>query len=277
MNDRLTMISVDGHIGAPVAAYRDYIEHKYLAAFDDWSKRHADTLPTRIARKMEKHLIHPPMRPYPTTEQICDPATRAAILDAEGVAAEVLFPGPDFTDEHTVPFKVVIGANPDRQDLELETAGEAAFNRWLADYCRDAAPRALGLYYPDRTDMDACVRGLRRAKDEGFVGVHLTAADARLPYFWDEHWEPRWTACEELELPVVFHGGTGYPEDFRMWQGAPGATALMWSEALFWATRPLKFLICGGVLERHPTLKVIITETTNGRSEEHTSELQSPC
>jgi predicted TIM-barrel fold metal-dependent hydrolase len=37
----------------------------------------------------------------------------------------------------------------------------------------------------------------------------------------------------------------------------------MWAEAGFWATRPLKFLICGGVLERHPQLTVIITEVGN--------------
>jgi predicted TIM-barrel fold metal-dependent hydrolase len=262
--DRLLLVSSDGHIGAPMSAYRPYFEERYLEDFDRWSAVHLEHTTARVAQKMEKHLVHPPHRPYPSTEQIADPTTRLAILDAEGVAAEVLFPGPDFTDEHTVPFKVIIGANPDRQSMELEAAGDRAYNRWLADYVAAAAPRAIGLANIHCGDMDAALAEVRWAKEAGLRGIHLTEADARLPHYWDEYYEPLWSLCEELEVPVHFHGGTGYPEDFRMWQGDPGATALMWSEAGFWATRPLKFLICGGVLERHPTLKVVITEATNG-------------
>jgi predicted TIM-barrel fold metal-dependent hydrolase len=262
--DRLLMVSADGHIGAPMSVYRDYMEAKYLDAFDTWTTFHFETLQVRIARKMEKHVVHPPMRPYPTPEQIWDPATRYGVLDQEGVAAEVLFPGPDFTDEHTIPFKVVIGANPDRQDPELEAAGESAYNRFLADFIAAAAPRAIGLVNPSRFDIDQGVRDVEWAKERGFGGVLLQQADGRLPYYWDERWEPIWAACEELELPVHFHGGTGWPDDFRMWQGDPGAQGLMWSEGPFWASRPLKFLICGGVLDRHPRLKVVMTETSNG-------------
>ncbi|MBV9660903.1 MAG: amidohydrolase [Acidimicrobiales bacterium] len=262
--DKVMIVSADGHIGASIDAYRPYVESKYLDAFDTWSERHQAATVERVARKMEKHLVHPPMRPYPTTEQISDPATRTAILDSEGVAAEVVFPGPDFTDEHTVPFKVIIGANPERQDLELEAAGDRAYNRWLADYIYATKPRTIGLANLSCYDMEAAVREVAWARSAGFGGVHVTEADSRLPHYWDEYYEPLWNACVEHALPVHFHGGTGYPEDFRMWQGDPGAIALMWSEAAFWATRPLKFLICGGVLERHPELKVVITETTNG-------------
>lgn len=262
--ERLLMISADGHIGAPVPTYRPYLERRYLDEFDRWSVFHTESLQERIARKMEKHVVHPPMRPYPTTEQICDPATRLDVLDGEGVAAEVLFPGPDFTDEHTIPFKVVLGANPDRQDLELETAGERAYNRWLADYVDAAAPRAIGLVNPSRIDIQQGVKDIHWAKQRGFGGVVLTQADVRLPFYWDDYWDPIWTACEECQMPVHFHGGTGWPEDFRMWQGDEGARGLMWSEGWFWASRPLKFMICGGVLDRHPSLKVVMTETSNG-------------
>src|SRR5262249_54383796 len=33
---RTAIISVDGHVKAPSAAYRDYIEQQHLEAFDDW-------------------------------------------------------------------------------------------------------------------------------------------------------------------------------------------------------------------------------------------------
>jgi predicted TIM-barrel fold metal-dependent hydrolase len=259
----LTILSADGHIGAPMEHYRPYLEQRYLEDFDAWSVRHAAHAADRTQRKMEKHLIRAPRRPYPSTDQICDPATRMAILDTEGVAAEVVFPGPDFTDEHTVPFQIIIGANPERQELELEAAGNRAYNRWLADYVAATKPRTLGLANLTCDDIDAAVREVHWARDAGLAGVHVKEADDRLPYYWDEYYEPLWQACVDTALPVHFHGGTGYPNDFRMWQGEPGANALMWSEAAFWATRPLKFLICGGVLERYPELKVVFTEVTN--------------
>lgn len=262
--DRLLLVSADGHIGAPMEGYRPYLEERYLADFDAWSQLHLAHTTERVAAKKEKHLVRSPRRPYPTTAQIGDPATRLAILDSEGTAAEVLFPGPDFTDEHTVPFKVVIGTNPDRQSLELEAAGDRAYNRWLADYVAAASPRAIGLANINIGDIEVAVAEVRWAKEAGLRGIHIPEADGRVPHYWDERYTPLWNVCEELELPVHFHGGTGYPEDFRMWHGDPGATALMWSETGFWATRPLKFLICGGVLERHPTLKIVITEATNG-------------
>jgi predicted TIM-barrel fold metal-dependent hydrolase len=273
--DHVMIVSSDGHIGSPMNGYREYLEPRYRDDFDAWSEDHAAHTAERAKSKMEKYLINPPMRPYPTTEQICDPSTRLAILDSEGVAAEVVFPGPDFTDEHTVPFQIIIGANPERQDLELEAAGDRAYNRWLADYVAETAPRTLGLALVSCGDIDAAVREIRWARAAGMAGVYLAEADSRLPHYWDEYYEPVWQACVEMGLPVHFHGGTGYPEDFRMWQGDPGATALMWSEASFWATRPLKFLICGGVLERHPDLKIVITETTNGWVPEYLAALDA--
>jgi hypothetical protein len=88
--DRLMIVSSDGHIGAPMQAYRPYMEQRYLDEFDAWTKRHAEHAAERAQRKMEKHLIRPPMRPYATSTETSDPATRMAVLDGEGVAAELV-------------------------------------------------------------------------------------------------------------------------------------------------------------------------------------------
>jgi predicted TIM-barrel fold metal-dependent hydrolase len=262
--DRVTIVSADGHIGAPTSAYRPYMEARYLDDFERWAAHHHETTSERSSRKMEKRNIEPSGRPVATSAEICDPSTRLANLDSEGVTAEVLFPGPDFTDEHPVPFQVVLGAYWQRQDPELEAAGARAYNRWLADYCAAAKPRAIGIAHISCHDMDEVVAEVKWAGKAGLKGIHLPSADSRLPHYWDEYYEPLWRACVDNALPVHFHGATGYPEDFRMWQGDLGATAFMRTEATFWAVRPLKFLICGGVLERHPHLRVVFTETGNG-------------
>ena len=36
--ERMAIISIDGHVKAPRAAYRDYVESKYRDRFDEWVK-----------------------------------------------------------------------------------------------------------------------------------------------------------------------------------------------------------------------------------------------
>ena len=263
MTDRVAIVSADGHIGAPTSAYRRIWKlaiPKISSGGRSTTMRRLQSAPParwRTATSSRLAARSPLRRKYATLRRARRPSTR------KGVTAEVLFPGPDFSDEHPVPFQVVLGAYWDRQDLELEAAGARAYNRWLADYCTEAWPRAIGIAHISCHDMDGAVAEVQRAGQVGFRGIHLPSLDGRLPHYWDEYYEPLWRACVDNALPIHFHGATGYPEDFRMWQGDPGATAFMRTEAMFWAVRPLKFLICGGVLERYPDLRVVFTETGN--------------
>ena len=54
-----------------------------------------------------------------------------------------------------------------------------------------------------------------------------------------------------------FHGGTGSP-DYGDLHGTGGLVQL--SEATFFSQRPLVHLLLGGVFERFPRLKVVMTE-----------------
>src|SRR4029077_16127349 len=78
----------------------------------------------------------------------------------------------------------------------------------------------------------------------------------------------------ECDLPISFHAGVGTPPPSNAHHGSTGITQLLewgplpWAvnltEGNFSAHRPLWFFIWGGVLERHPGLKLAFTEQGSG-------------
>jgi predicted TIM-barrel fold metal-dependent hydrolase len=68
---------------------------------------------------------------------------------------------------------------------------------------------------------------------------------------------------------VHFHSGPAPSEDYFGGElsgsgpSLPGAMGIYVSEVVWWCVRPLGFLIWGGVFERHPRLRVAITEGTS--------------
>jgi predicted TIM-barrel fold metal-dependent hydrolase len=62
--------------------------------------------------------------------------------------------------------------------------------------------------------------------------------------------------CEDLEVPVNCHGGTGSPQYARV----PSSAVIMLAEVSQYSRRPLLFLLLSGVFERFPNLKFVMTE-----------------
>jgi predicted TIM-barrel fold metal-dependent hydrolase len=110
--------------------------------------------------------------------------------------------------------------------------------------------------------MDAAVQEARWGRERGLRGVLLPADDPHMPPYWDQYWEPLWSVCEDLALPVHFHAGSYHSQDFGIPAGNDDIRSqVLMVEATFWNTRHLKFLIYGGVMERHPNLSFVFTET----------------
>jgi predicted TIM-barrel fold metal-dependent hydrolase len=65
-----------------------------------------------------------------------------------------------------------------------------------------------------------------------------------------------WAVCEDLEVPVNSHGGTGAPEYAK----TPSSAVLMVAELPFWGQRPFVQLLVSGVIERFPRLRFVMTE-----------------
>src|ERR1700753_990129 len=80
--DRYLILSSDAHAGAPMAAYKGYLEPRWHADFDAW-----------LAAVVNPWVDISDTRNY-------DSADRLVAMDGEGVCGEVLFPNtlPPFYD-----------------------------------------------------------------------------------------------------------------------------------------------------------------------------------
>ncbi|MGH9095251.1 MAG: amidohydrolase family protein, partial [Acidimicrobiales bacterium] len=65
-----------------------------------------------------------------------------------------------------------------------------------------------------------------------------------------------WAVCQDLDVPINSHGGTGSPR----YAATPSSAVLMLAEVPFWSQRPFVQLLVGGVFERFPRLKFAMTE-----------------
>src|SRR5690606_1728339 len=222
--------------------YREYLESKYHDAFDAWRGKYKN--PFRDLQDDGR-------------SRNWDNARRNGDLDAEGVAAEVVFPNtvPPF-----FPTGVVIAPAPTPEELELRLAGIRAHNRWLADFIAADPVRRFGQAQIFLNDVDEAVKDVRWCKEHGINGVLLPGASPDTP--WIEPlssrvYDPLWAVCQELEMPITHHGGgSGSPE----MPGSPVRNRPYVMEVGFYAHRALWHMIWGGAFERFPGLKLILTE-----------------
>jgi len=235
------ILSIDGHAGATVEGYRDYLASRYHDQFDEW----AGTFQNPFVDLRGD-----------TAYRNWDSDRRLEETSRDGLAAEVLFPNtvPPF-----FPRGNLVASPPKAGEHELRWEGLKAHNRWLADFCSAAPGRRAGMAQILLHDVDAAVAEIEWARDAGlFGGILLPGVppDSGLPPFIASEYEPIWAACEALDMPVNHHAANAAPE-----YGNYDATMAMWLiEGGFFSHRALWMLIFAGVFERHPTLKLVLTE-----------------
>ena len=239
---RTAIISVDGHVRASRSEYRDYIEKRYLDAFDEWARAQ------EAAGAPESGNLSPGLDP---TSQ-WDSDLRMKDMESQGVVAEVLFPnGLPFQSRSSDDVGAV-------SDPELLRQSRLAYNRWLADFSALTPGRRSGQALVGFEDVDLAVADIRWAKEHGLGGVMMPALQPGGTFFFDPALDPVWAECVELDLTISQHGGSGAPV-----YGPPGFAAIMTLalEHSFYSGRSLWQLILGGVFERFPGLRVAFVET----------------
>ena len=241
--DRYLIISADCHGGGAPDQYREYLDPKWRDDFDAW--RGAYKNPYRDLRDSDARTRN------------WDDARRWKDLEADGQVAEVVFPNtvPPF-----FPTGIVVARPPTNAEYELRWVGIKAHNRWMADFQSLAPQRRAGIAQVFLNDVDDAVAEVRWAKEAGLRGgiliPNIPPDHPDIKPIYDPVYDPLWSVCEELDMPVNCHSGTGLPE-----YGDYAFTQVLWViETPFFAHRPLWFMIMGGVFERHPELKFVMTE-----------------
>jgi predicted TIM-barrel fold metal-dependent hydrolase len=239
---KTAIISVDGHVKASRAMYRDYIQTQHRAVYDEKIKAvEATGLPDAGN-----------MNPQIGIEVQWDSDLRMRNLETIGVVAEVLFPnGVPFQEN---PFDDAARGT----DRELLEEGRRAYNRWLVDFCGEMPERRKGQMLMDFTDVDQAVQDVYWAKEKGLGGISLPGINPGDKFFFDPALDPVWAAIVEVGLPVTQHGGAGLPAY------SPSGFALIMTlvaEQGFFANRSLWQMIAGGVFDRFPALRVSYIET----------------
>lgn len=269
MSDRLIVVSSDCHAGLPIADYKPYLDKKYHETMDM-----AVPITVEMLQKAEESFLIKEINDEwraPIKQQLTgawDYDERVKMLAGDGIAAEVIFPD-GITEMNTPPFGAGLGLSPRDQVPELQWAGAMAHNRWLAEFCANNPARHIGVAsIPLLWDVSQAVEAVRWCVDNGLTSVMI-------PTLWGEHdayhhtkYDPFWEVCESLGVIIHFHSGPApHPEYFgKDWpvednsEQLPGAMGIYVSEVMWWLYRPLTYMIWGGVFERYPTLKVVMTE-----------------
>ena len=244
MADHYTIISADTHAGGSHAQYREYLDPAYRDEFDAWRGRYKN--PYKDLKDTDLRVRN------------WDSARRWADQEADGVIGEVLFPNtiPPF-----FPSFVLFAPPPSDEDYPRRRAGIHAHNRWLADFVAEYPERRAGIGQIFLNDIDDAIADVRWIKEHGLRGgVLLPNIPPDVKWIKPLHhpdYDPLWAVCEEMEVPVHSHGGTGTPEYAR----TPSSAVLMIAEVPFYSQRPLMQLLLGGVFERFPGLRFAITES----------------
>ncbi|MEP5763588.1 MAG: amidohydrolase family protein [Halieaceae bacterium] len=268
MSERLIVVSSDCHAGLPIADYKPYVDSQYHEMMDM-----AVPIQIEMTQKAESTFLIKEINDEWRSgieQQLTgawDYDERIKMLDQDGIAAEVIFPD-GITEINTPPFGAGLGLPTKDIVPELQWAGAMAHNRWLAELCANNPARHIGVgIIPLLWDVDEAIEKLRWCVDNGLRAVMIPSMTNEHEAYNHLKYDPFWAACEELGVIIHFHSGPAdtpayFGPDFPVasTEDRPGAMGIYVSEVMWWLYRPLTFMIWGGVFERYPKLKTVITE-----------------
>jgi predicted TIM-barrel fold metal-dependent hydrolase len=274
------VISSDNHGGADIQGYKPYLAQKWHEEFDSWAASYTnpwDFVDPRLKRedfRVDKDSLlsgaaswHSPLN--------WDGERRLEHMDLDGVAGEVIFPN---TAPPFMSGSVLTGKGPaSREEYERRWAGLQAHNRWLAAFCDKAPARRAGIAQVLLDDVDDAAAEARAIHEMGLRGGILLPMDGPLGgtrALHDTSLEPLWTVCEELDIPVHKHSSAP-PEQSNGTPGGLGEVAIGFAERQFFNHRCVAQLIFSGVVERHPGLKVVLSESGSSWVPNHMATLDS--
>ena len=254
--DHYVVISCDGHAGAATPDFKPYLPRRLHDDFDAWWRATRETGELRLDSSEDTRNF--------------DVARRFRDLEADGVVGEVIYPNTltpfakgEFNSSHV---------DKERVDVDLRWEGLRAYNRWAADWVTAAPHRLAAMAQISLHHIDESAAEIRWASDAGLRGGILLPGlppGSPLPPYHDPVYDPIWRACDERGMTVNHHGGSAAPH----YGSHPGSTIIFLAEVGWFSHRALTFFILGGVLERHPNVRLVMSEQGAGWVPDHLAVL----
>jgi predicted TIM-barrel fold metal-dependent hydrolase len=173
-------------------------------------------------------------------------------MDLDGIDAAVLYPS----------LGLFVGAV---EDVELAAAICRAYNRWLADYCKPYPDQLFGMAMLPLQSIPHAIEEIKFARRTlGFKGGFLRPNPYNKKTVDHPDYEPFWAAAEEYDFSIGFHEGAGSS------MPTVGVDRVTSRGARHIITHPMEMmlaclnLIWGGVVQRHPKLRVAFLECGGG-------------
>ena len=181
-----------------------------------------------------------------------DPDEAIKDMEVDGVQAQVLYPS-----QGLFLYRV--------EDSALLSAICRAYNDWLADFCASHPDRLKGIAMLNLDDVQDGIKEMERAAKIGLAGAMISVFPLPDRQYDGSEYEPFWAAAQDMDFTIALHTAT-----MRLAQGLPRpATTSTQSRAQtatfsvtidYWVRCSLADIIFSGVLERYPSLKVVVAE-----------------
>ncbi|HVB80259.1 MAG TPA: amidohydrolase family protein [Candidatus Binataceae bacterium] len=190
--------------------------------------------------------IHAHRKAYGVGHQsLTDVPQRLKALDDAGIDLQVVYSS-------------LFGTSLSRDD-EFESALQISYNHWIAERCAESDRLRWVAVVPMRTP-ELAVKEIERVKKAGAVGL-MTLGTVGSKLLNAPEFEKIWAAAADHDLPVAVHVGWSDPGTRFMADEHMSALNISF-------TLPVLFgfvsFTGGGILERHPNLRVVFLEAGAG-------------
>jgi predicted TIM-barrel fold metal-dependent hydrolase len=258
------VIDADGHICEPAAVWNDYVEKRYRAdtirVERDPDGRDWISINGKIRRNLRPAAACVPSgmddpKNVPTWDDILpgsyDGGARATVLEEEGIERSLLYPS----------LYLMAG---DIEDPAVAAATCHGYNEWIADMCRDGRGRLDAVGIIPLQNVEAAAQEAEHIAKLGLKGVCFRPERYKGLALYDKSLDRFWQTVAGNGLFASVHGSFGA----LMPSFATSRYDNMFFTHMichpFEQMAAVLDIVAGGVLQRHPALKVAFLESGLG-------------
>ena len=198
---------------------------------------------------------HPPFPNEISIRKPMSAANRIRVLDKERIRAALLFPSGALSVQYAC-------------DAPLAQAVTSAYTDWIADYVAPYKERLFFAAPLTLQDVDWAAAEARRAVKKGARAIVVRPNPCQGRAWDDAAYDPLYATVQDLAVPFVFHETTGDPNTAAADRyGIRNSARYGFNHVISHSFEQMfaaLSVICGGVLERFPRLRVVFAEAGCG-------------